>query len=370
MRALQIATLNTIKPAPNPACDTLLFTYAKNGAFSVKKTYQLIRGEIMQGTDRKFWEWVWKGTNLPPKLKLLLWRAVHGALPVRAVLAARIRQLSHLCPLCGGESETVMHALFHCQFAKRAWLVSSTPLRTELLVEGFTDTIRYMVQSLPEQDMCAFVCTAWAIWRLRNEAVLAGKRQTVELCRRYYQRELTTCSIRRLARGRLLTPIVQQERGIGVQQGQPFVCFVDGSWEQDSQAGIGVCLLHNGVIMHWISKATQAINPAQAEAKAVLEGYKLLLQKANGVGTVFSDSMETVLSLAGSLPIIQDWRSYEDIWQAWSIQTNELNQLQTVHISREDQNLVVAHRLAKQGRMYGWDSWGASEPNLEIEEPL
>lgn len=360
--ALQIATLNTIKPAPSPACETLLFTYAKNGAFSVKKAYQLVRGSNMQGTDKKFWEWVWKGTNLPPKLKLFLWRSVHGALPVRAVIAARIRHTSHLCQLCGTEPETVMHALFHCQFAKRAWLVSTLPLRTESLVDGFKDTVSVMAQSLTEQDMCVFVCTAWAIWRLRNEAVYAGKRQTVELCRRYCQKELDSCNKRRLAQGKLVNPPLQSGGPIDSQQVQPFECFVDGAWEQGGKAGIGVYLKQNGVVVHWISKSIQVVNPAQAEARAVVEGYKVLLHKANGVGTVFSDSKETVFSLAGNLPNIQDWRSYEDVWQAWSIQTNDSNQLQTVHISREDNNLVIAHRLATQGRLYGWDKWGTSEP--------
>ncbi|KAF3329666.1 hypothetical protein FCM35_KLT04997 [Carex littledalei] len=91
-----------------------------------------------------------------------------------------------------------------------------------------------------------------------------------------------------------------------------------GAWDSGGKAGIGAYLLCNGAVVCWISKAIEAVNPNQAEAKGVLEGYRLLVQWAKGVGTVCSDSMETVKSLQNRLPVINDWRSYEDIWAAWS----------------------------------------------------
>lgn len=125
-----IATNDAIKPSPNPAPDTLLFTYAKDGKFSVKKTYQLLKGEPSQHSDRSFWDRLWKDTGLTPKLKIFVSRCIKGALLVRAILSYRIRTLSPLCPLCQLVPETIMHTLFHCEFAKRAWLVSALPLRT------------------------------------------------------------------------------------------------------------------------------------------------------------------------------------------------------------------------------------------------
>lgn len=140
--ALLIATMETIRPSPNPAPDTLIFTYAKNGRFSLKKGYQLLRGLSGQISDKTFWDWLWKKSQLTPKLKLFIWRAVHGALPVRAVLAYRICHLSPTCQLCNREPETVMNALFHCDFAKRAWLVSTLQMRSENLVGNFKETTK------------------------------------------------------------------------------------------------------------------------------------------------------------------------------------------------------------------------------------
>lgn len=112
-RALQIATLDSTRPSPYPSEDKLIFTYSKNGAFSVRKAYQLMKGMELQGADKEFWKWVWKSIPITPKLQVFIWRCARSAIPVMAVLAARIRHLSPLCPICKTHPETIMHALFH-----------------------------------------------------------------------------------------------------------------------------------------------------------------------------------------------------------------------------------------------------------------
>lgn len=83
---------------------------------------------------------------------------------------------------------------------------------------------------------------------------------------------------------------------------------------------------------------------------------------------LFSDSKETVTSSSGLTPTILDWRTYEEIRKAWSIQTNEPNQITASHCSRNNPNIVIAHRLTKRGRLYGWDNWGSTEPIFQLEE--
>ena len=122
-KALAIVTLESIRPSPSPAPDTLLFTYAKNGNFSVRKAYQMLKGATGTEPDKKLWDRVWTGNNLSPKLKVFIWRCIKGALPVRAILSYRLRHFSSDCPLCQSQSETVMHTLFHYEFAKRFWLI-------------------------------------------------------------------------------------------------------------------------------------------------------------------------------------------------------------------------------------------------------
>lgn len=75
-----------------------------------------------------------------------------------------------------------MHTLFHCEFARRAWLVSAVPLRTECIVGGFKELLEAMSDRLSEIEICDFVCMLWAVWRMRNEVVYGEKRQSIEAC--------------------------------------------------------------------------------------------------------------------------------------------------------------------------------------------
>lgn len=92
----------------------------------------------------------------------------------------------------------------------------------------------------------------------------------------------------------------------GVEQGisSDFVCYVDGSWSDDGRAGVGLYLTKQGVPIRWVSKMVQAINPAQAEARAVLEACILLQQLDCQQGMILSDSAETVDSLSHTAPVI------------------------------------------------------------------
>lgn len=308
-QALAIATMDTITPSPPPAPDTLLFTYSMDGKFSVKKAYQMLKGEQSEVHDKQFWNWLWSTTKLTPKLKVFIWRCIKGALPVMAVLSYRIRHISPICPICQTEPESIMHALFHCEFAKRAWFVSAIPLRTDGMVGGFKETVEVIFESLSEGEVCSFVSTLWAIWRMRNEVIHGGKRQSLEACMAFYKKERNSCQTRILTSG-IILPNQAQLREVQVSvQGHPttaFQCYVDGSWTLGGVAGIGVYLLKEGKVTNWISKSVLAVNPAQTEAKALLEGYHLLVQEAGGEGVLFSDSKETVLALQGTFPQIAD----------------------------------------------------------------
>lgn len=132
-QALNIAT-SIPKCCPSSEVpDTLFFTFAKTGKFSIKKAYQLLKGDVGLETDKRFWEGIWKNNGILPKLKLFLWRCVHRALPVRGVIGARIQTVPVTCQLCNCEAETVEHAIFRCGFAKSVWLNSPLNLDTDIM---------------------------------------------------------------------------------------------------------------------------------------------------------------------------------------------------------------------------------------------
>lgn len=222
----------------------------------------MLKGTVIGGPDKEFWEWVWRDITITPKLKVFIWRGVNSALPVMTVLSARIRHLSPLCPICKNHSETIMHALFLCEFAQRSWLISSTPLRTQGLSRNFKETISKMSADLSEADMVSFVCNIWAIWRMRNKAVYGGKSQSVGACQAIYRKERESCQVNLIAKGMLPNSVqIRRTHGIQVrdsipgQQVRNAMCFVDGAWDPGGNVGIGVCLWQDGEVVCWVSKA-------------------------------------------------------------------------------------------------------------------
>lgn len=372
-RALAIATLDSIRPAPSPAPDTLIFAYAKDGKFTVKKAYQLLKGDNGLQSDKAFWDWLWGKVPLIPKLKVFLWRAVHGALPVKAVLAARINHIDPICQLCRREPETVMHCLFLCDFARGAWLASNLGLRSDTLQGDFKEIIRGMALQLHENDLCSFVCMLWAIWRSRNEAVYREEIQSLPSCLAMHKATLASCQTRQLvaSRGALQNhnraPIINAHSNI-FHETHLHSCYVDGSWDEQGKAGVGVCIMIHGEVVFWMSKAIQALSPAQAEARAVLEGLKAMGDMALEEGRLFTDSLETVSALIQHWPVISDWRSHGEIWQIWSLQHRLQHRVDIKCCAREYHHLVTAHRLANQARMYDWDRLGHSMPVFDIAE--
>lgn len=133
------------------------------------------------------------------------------------------------------------------------------------------------------------------------------------------------------------------------------ICYVDGSWSPDGNAGIGGFVISHGRVVQWLSQRVQAMNSAQAEAHAVLQGYKMLLSESGNRGLLFSDSMEIVDSLAHNPPQIHDWRAYNEVWEAWQLQHSQQNRLKTNYCSREDSRIQLAHSLANIGRVNGWN---------------
>lgn len=68
-QALLIAANDQNRPGVSGTPDTLMFTHARDGKFTVKKAYQLVRGDSGIDSDKVFWERVWGEKGLLPKLK-------------------------------------------------------------------------------------------------------------------------------------------------------------------------------------------------------------------------------------------------------------------------------------------------------------
>ena len=70
------------------------------------------------------WKILWK-LKIPSKVKNFVWRALHGILPLKAILANRHVPVSGECPICHQAAEDVLHLLFKCPTAQEIWRLLS-----------------------------------------------------------------------------------------------------------------------------------------------------------------------------------------------------------------------------------------------------
>jgi hypothetical protein len=68
------------------------------------------------------WKIIWK-LKVPAKVKIFIWRSLHGIIPVKCVLANRHIGTSGECPICHQGAEDIRHLLFTCPTAADLWTI-------------------------------------------------------------------------------------------------------------------------------------------------------------------------------------------------------------------------------------------------------
>lgn len=106
--------------------DSLVWLPTKNGTYSTRSGYGLIKLDYVPNLRPKFnWQKKLWRLKTQPKIKFFIWKASVDALPVGEKLIRRGIGDHPVCTLCG-ETETTVHALFHCQWATQVWSLAPT----------------------------------------------------------------------------------------------------------------------------------------------------------------------------------------------------------------------------------------------------
>ncbi|MBA0596509.1 hypothetical protein Gorai_013326, partial [Gossypium raimondii] len=123
------------------------------------------------GPHRIYWRLIWKLHTLP-KIKIFCWRIGHDILPTYENISKIRREFNSMCPHCGSEEESLIHALKDCPRDK-AVLIHGDFDNT--LVEGrfgrCVDWIEEVARSLDKKALSDFVTVLWNIWNSRNNKV-------------------------------------------------------------------------------------------------------------------------------------------------------------------------------------------------------
>jgi ribonuclease HI len=110
--------------------DFIAWGFSQNGIFTVRSAYHLqwrhqfgpSAGQVVQGSSSSnpIWRSIWK-LKIPSKIKIFIWRALHGILPLKSILVNRHIGTSGECPICQLGPEDIQHLLFLCSVATDIW---------------------------------------------------------------------------------------------------------------------------------------------------------------------------------------------------------------------------------------------------------
>lgn len=114
--------------------DSLVWPLNTSGSYSVRSGYNFLHAfnsspsgsnaHTSHRTNERVWKTLWS-TNIPPKIKHFLWRALNHILPTFLSLFRRKVFVTPMCPVCGSMEESVEHILLLCPFAQSVWFLSS-----------------------------------------------------------------------------------------------------------------------------------------------------------------------------------------------------------------------------------------------------
>jgi hypothetical protein len=111
--------------------DQLMWPHSKEGNYTVKSGYNILKhwqestspNSSSSNNQNNIWKKLWNLHTIP-KHKMLLWRIIQQAIPVRSNLNKRGVPCNILCPRCLLKEETIEHVFMHCQHASKIWFCS------------------------------------------------------------------------------------------------------------------------------------------------------------------------------------------------------------------------------------------------------
>ncbi|GMY12323.1 putative ribonuclease h protein [Fagus crenata] len=92
------------------------------------------------------------------------------ALPTRFSLRPRYVLTDQTCPICSGEDETTIHALWSCPYAGSVWALAPGKFqKMPLSVPDFFSLTGRIFNDLPRELVELWAVTSWAIWYTRTK---------------------------------------------------------------------------------------------------------------------------------------------------------------------------------------------------------
>ncbi|KAL5848629.1 hypothetical protein ACOSQ4_006642 [Xanthoceras sorbifolium] len=364
-RPEKAATILSIPLYSSPLRDSLTWHFDKKGYFSVKSAYRLALkannsdSPSSSGAPFPWWKKLW-ALQLPSKIKIFCWRACREFLPTKGNIFKRGIGDSNLCPFCSRIPESSDHALWGYKTRSSFW--SECPFFSELNsfhAVDFLDRIVWVSSCCSLKHLLCFVVGSWFAGSSRN-SILYNLSSPPDSD--FWSRAV--CFVDSFL-AHFHVPLQVECVGSTAPRWAPssarFKVNVDAAVDSVlGRFGIGIAVRDQQGCL----KAAAALafpdffSVVAAEAKAVLEGFRLAIGSGFSPFCIESDSLQVVNLCSG----LSSSRCEEDsVIQDILFQFGGfINSLAFVPRSCN----VVAHHLAR--RAFGVSSsvvWNCSFPD-------
>ncbi|GMI74475.1 hypothetical protein HRI_001116800 [Hibiscus trionum] len=166
--------------------DLIIWRADKSGIYSVRSGYKLLcgvhlmtdsSGTLQQSDTPSIYKKLWT-SNLPAKVKVMVWRFFKNYLPTNVNLRIWRIQVHLDCNLCGAGAESVYHLASECQFSLVVFSslnISLPPVSDE---QDWLSWLSNLFMSNSSTVLESFFIAIWAIWTYRNRKVHESVSQT------------------------------------------------------------------------------------------------------------------------------------------------------------------------------------------------
>lgn len=245
------------------------------------------------------------------KIKIFLWKSLHGALPVGEQFAIRNIPISTLCKRCNTE-ESVAHLLFHCPFAAQVWELAPlaghfNPQDAATTIEGWEKA--RMLPSLPPVGIGPGTLAAWIVWSLwkARNLLLFEKRLLTP-------KETILKAITEAKEWIRAQPCPSPKPMIPVIRVEPnpntaglMSIYTDAAWNPSTgEAGLGWIIDDRISKTQHSASLTSVSSPLMAETLAVITAINFALSHGLDAVSILSDSqilMNTIMKRENKLEI-------------------------------------------------------------------
>ncbi|KAG7553190.1 Reverse transcriptase zinc-binding domain [Arabidopsis thaliana x Arabidopsis arenosa] len=124
-------------------------------------------------------EQIWK-LLAPSKIKIFIWKAISGAIPVAERLSTRGMVVDQRCHICGLEGESINHILFTCSLSRQIWALSGLPLPDggfdprSIYQNLFHVILMCKNSKVPVEVRRSPPWILWSLWKNRNSLFFEG----------------------------------------------------------------------------------------------------------------------------------------------------------------------------------------------------